>query len=204
MKANRRNLIIKSGMDLFSRYGYRDVSVEDIMRGAGLSVGTFYKYFRSKENFYEDILRLIQREGIRKAEAMVERLHSPINKLRAVYRFVILGLRRYPILRGVLGRDERFLYPGIDVGSGGIGILRKRIEEILDEIIREGSRRNVFRPGLYHNAHRLVVVLLDTVIIHLDDPHIDTVSQDIADTHTARSEADAPASSPGGTAGPAP
>ncbi len=179
MKANRRNLIIRSGMELFSRYGYRDVSVEDIVRHCGLSVGTFYKHFPGKEGFYEDILRLIQREGIRKAELMVGRLHSPLNKLKAVYRFTILGIRRYPILRGVLSRDERFLYPGIDVGAGGVGILRKRIEDILDEVIREGSRRNVFRPGIYNNAHRLVLTLLDAVIANLDDPDVDSMTQDM-------------------------
>jgi len=179
MKANRRALIIRSGMDLFSRYGYRDVSVEDIVRGAGLSVGTFYSHFRSKEEFYDEILRLIQREGIRKVEQMIGRLHSPINKLKAVYQFILLGLRRYPILRGVLRGDERFLYPGIDVGSGGVGVLRTRIEDIVGEIIRDGSRRNAFRPGLYDDAHRMVLVLLDTVIIHLDDPAIDTIARDI-------------------------
>jgi AcrR family transcriptional regulator len=166
-------------MDLFSRYGYRDVSVEDIVRGAGLSVGTFYSHFPSKEAFYEEILRLIQREGIRKIEQMIERLHSPINKLKAVYQFILLGLRRYPILRGVLRGDERFLYPGIDVGSGGVGVLRKRIEDIVGEIIRDGSRRSVFRPGLYDDAHRMVLVLMDTVIVHLDDPRIDSIARDI-------------------------
>ncbi|MDA3947967.1 MAG: helix-turn-helix domain containing protein [Spirochaeta sp.] len=179
MKANRRSLIMRSGMELFSRYGYRDVSVEDIVRAAGLSVGTFYKHFRSKETFYDEILRLIQREGIRKAEEMVARLHSPINKLKAVYQFVLLGMRRYPILRGVLQGDERFLYPGIDVGGGGVGVLRARIEEILGEIIRDGSRRNIFRPGLYNDAHAMVMVLLDTVIVHLDDRNIEAISRDI-------------------------
>lgn len=166
-------------MDLFSRYGYRDVSVEDVVRRAGLSVGTFYKHFRSKETFYDEILRLIQREGIRKAEQMVGRLHSPINKLKAVYQFVLLGMRRYPILRGVLQGDERFLYPGIDVGGGGVGVLRKRVEEILGEIIRDGSRRGIFRPGLYNDAHTMVMVLLDTVILHLDDTKIDQISKDV-------------------------
>ncbi|MFP4152040.1 MAG: TetR/AcrR family transcriptional regulator [Alkalispirochaeta sp.] len=179
MKTNRRTLIIRSGMELFSRYGYRDVSVEDIVKGAGLSVGTFYTHFPSKETFYDEILRLIQREGVRKVEQMIERLHSPINKLKAVYQFILLGLRRYPILRGVLRGDERFLYPGIDVGSGGVGVLRKRIEDLVGEIIRDGSRRNIFRPGLYDDAHRMVLVLLDTLIVHLDDPRIDTIARDI-------------------------
>jgi hypothetical protein len=122
---------------------------------------------------------LIQREGIRKAEQMVGRLHSPMNKLRAVYRFIVLGMKRYPILRGVLSGDERFLYPGIDVGNGAVGILRERIESLLADIIRQGSQRGVFKPGLYNDAHRMVMILLDAVIMHLDDPDIEVVSRDI-------------------------
>lgn len=179
MKANRQNLLIRSGMELFSRYGYRDVSVEDIVRRAGLSVGTFYKYFRSKEAFYEQILSLIEREGIRKAQQVVARLHSPVNKLKAVYQFVVLGMRKYPILRGVLRGDERFLYPGFDIENGAIGTLRHHIEELVAEIIRDGSRRGIFRPGLYEDANRLVMALLDTIIAHLDDPEVEKLSRDM-------------------------
>ncbi|MFW5695011.1 MAG: TetR/AcrR family transcriptional regulator [Alkalispirochaeta sp.] len=179
MKANRRSLLIRSGMELFSRYGYRDVSVEDIVRRAGLSVGTFYKYFRSKEEYYEQVLTLIEREGIRKVQQVVERLHSPVNKLKAVYQFVVLGMRKYPILRGVLRGDERFLYPGFDLDTGAIGTLRHHIEELVTDIIRDGSRRGIFRPGLYEDATRLVMALLDTIIARLDDPEVETLSRDM-------------------------
>ena len=179
MKANRRSLLIRSGMELFSRYGYRDVSVEDIVRRAGLSVGTFYKYFRSKESFYEQILSLIEREGIRKAHHAVERLHSPVNKLKAVYQFIVLGMKRYPILRGVLQGDERYLYPGFDVEDGAIGALRADIESLVSEIIRDGARRGVFRPGLYENATALVMALLNTIIDSLDDPNVEVLSRDV-------------------------
>ena len=179
MKTNRRALIVRSGMEQFSRYGYRDVSVSEIVRDCGLSVGTFYKYFPSKETFYEHILAVIAQEGIRKAEEVIGRLHSPINKLKALYQFVVLGIRRYPILRGILRREERYLYPGIDLEGGIVGDLRLRIEKMVREIIRDGSRRGVFRPGLYHDAHKLVMTLLDTVILNLDDPRVEALSQDM-------------------------
>lgn len=178
MRANRRALLIQAGMDLFSRYGYRDVSIEDVVKQCGLGVGTFYRYFSSKESFYEHILSIIEREGIRKAERMISRLHSPMNKLKAVYRFIVLGVRHYPILRGVLLRDPRYLYPGIDLRDGAVGGLRGHIEHMVDEIIREGTRRGVFRTGLYRNTARLVISMMDTLILNLDDPAVDELTQD--------------------------
>lgn len=179
MKANRRALMVRSGMELFSRYGYRDVSVADITRDCGLSVGTFYKYFPGKEAFYEHILSIIEQEGIRKVEVVVGRLHSPINKLKALYQFVVLGMRRYPILRGILRREERFLYPGIDLQGGSVGNLRSRIEAMVREIIRDGSLTGIFRPGLYHDPSRLVMVMLDAVIFNIEDPRVEMLTQDM-------------------------
>lgn len=179
MRADRRVLLVRSGMDLFSRHGFRDVSVADVARGCGLSVGTFYKYFPSKESFYDHILSIIEQEGIRKARHLIDRLHSPINKLKAVHQFTVLGLKRYPVLRGILLRDERFLYPGIDLDGGSVSVLRSTIENMVRDIIRDGSRRGVFRPGLYNDANLLVMALLDTLIANLDDPRVEMLTQDI-------------------------
>lgn len=179
MKASRRPLLIRSGMDLFSRYGYRDVSVNDIVEGCGLSVGTFYKYFRSKEEYYEQILSLIEREGIRKANTILSRLYSPFNKLRAVFKFILLGVRRYPILRGVLMKDSRYMYPGIDLTGGSIGALRRHIEDALGQILREGSRRGSFRTTRFHDAQAMVTSMLDTLILSLDSPHVDKLADDL-------------------------
>lgn len=179
MGSGRKTLLVRSGMELFSRNGYRDVAVADIVGECGLSVGTFYRYFSGKEAFYEHILQIIEQEGIRKAEIVIGRLHSPLNQLKALYQFVVLGMRRYPILRGILRGEERFLYPGIDLEGGSVGALRVRIERMVREILRDGARRGVFRPGLYHDSHRLVMVLLDTVIYNFDDPRVESLAQDM-------------------------
>lgn len=179
MRANRRGLLIQSGLELISKYGYRDVSIEDIVSHCGLSVGTFYRYFSSKESYYEQILSLIAREGTRRAERLISRLHSPMNKLRVMYHFIVIGVKNYPILRGVLLNDPRYLYPGIDLKSGTVGRLRRRIEQTVEEIIREGARRGAFRPGLYANSTRMVLMLLDMVVRSLDSPQIEEI---IADT----------------------
>ncbi len=179
MKKDRRTLLINSGMELFSRSGFRDVSVDAISRGCGLSVGSFYKHFSSKEEFYDVILGVMTHEGIRKARRVMDSLSSPVNKLRVLYQFIILGVRRYPVLRGVLTGDPRYLYPGIDVAGGAIGSLRSAVEEMIAETIRDGSRRGIFRPGLYENVNGMVLALLELVISTSAHPDIDVLTRDI-------------------------
>jgi len=51
--------LIKAGMDLFGKEGYDKVNVYDVARSAGLSVGAFYLYFPSKEDFLAIIIKHI-------------------------------------------------------------------------------------------------------------------------------------------------
>lgn len=52
--------LIKSGVELFSRQGYSNTSIEQIVKHAGYSKGGFYAHFTSKEEFLLTIIK----EGI--------------------------------------------------------------------------------------------------------------------------------------------
>lgn len=144
-----------------------------------MSVGSFYKYFHSKEEFYEEILDRLEGEGIRKADQIVGRLSSPVSKLKAVYRFIVLGVKQYPILRGILVRDEKYLYPGFEARLRRGDGVRAHIEGLLVDILQEGGRRGIFRTGLYNSASVMVISMLDTIIAHMDDPEVDDLISDI-------------------------
>lgn len=49
--------LVKAAEACFSTQGYRSTTVKDIAQGAGLSVGGFYVYFRSKYQMYVYIMR---------------------------------------------------------------------------------------------------------------------------------------------------
>jgi TetR/AcrR family transcriptional regulator, transcriptional repressor for nem operon len=48
--------IIASARRLFNRRGFEAVSICQIMRGAGLTHGGFYSYFRSKSDLYAEVM----------------------------------------------------------------------------------------------------------------------------------------------------
>lgn len=179
MEVDKRALLLSVGMQLFARDGYKDVSISDVATRASVSVGTFYNYFSSKEDFYSYVLDVVEREGIRKAERVVSRLRSPMNKLKAVYRFVTLGVRQNRILRGVLLRDAKYAYPGLEAREHRSTSLRIRVEEMLREIIHEGSRKGVFRTSLYDDPTRLVISVFNTLIYHIDDENVDVLLRDM-------------------------
>ena len=102
----RRELIISTATKLFMDRGYDDVSVNEVADAMGVSIGSLYKYVRSKE----DILWLVmdsiygQLENLLKAERAVAAgprdalLHAFERYLRAVdsvRRGILLMYREY-------------------------------------------------------------------------------------------------------------
>ena len=51
-----REKIIESARRLFNKHGFDNVSVRQIMAGAGLTHGGFYSYFRAKSDLYTEVL----------------------------------------------------------------------------------------------------------------------------------------------------
>lgn len=59
-KSEKPDQIIKTAIDLFSRFGAKRVTIEEICKTAGVSKATFYKYFKNKL----DLIRHIRDELI--------------------------------------------------------------------------------------------------------------------------------------------
>ncbi len=54
-KENIKTDLMKHGFDLFSRFGLRKTSVEDITNSVKISKGSFYSFYETKEELFLDI-----------------------------------------------------------------------------------------------------------------------------------------------------
>ncbi len=61
-KANTRRNIVRSARRLFNRRGFDEVSIDEIMAGAGLTRGGFYAHFKTKDELYAEAVTLILEE----------------------------------------------------------------------------------------------------------------------------------------------
>jgi AcrR family transcriptional regulator len=55
-RTEMRQAIVDSARRLFNRHGFDNVSVKQIMAGAGLTHGGFYSYFKSKSDLHTEVL----------------------------------------------------------------------------------------------------------------------------------------------------
>ncbi len=52
LKKEKQDRMINSALRIFSQYGYRHASTDDIIKGAGISKGLLFHYFESKIGLY--------------------------------------------------------------------------------------------------------------------------------------------------------
>ncbi len=92
-KATNRQAILAAARRVFAQLGYEAATVRDIIRGTDLASGTFYNYFRSKEEVFEALaddgarrFRPILRRARENASSFEDYLHSAFV---AYYRFIV-------------------------------------------------------------------------------------------------------------------
>src|SRR4051812_38100617 len=91
-KAQNRETILAAARQVFAQMGFTAATVRDIIRATPLASGTFYNYFKSKEEVYQALrdevaLRLRPRlrevrQGAQTAEAFL------VQSFRAFFQFV--------------------------------------------------------------------------------------------------------------------
>jgi AcrR family transcriptional regulator len=84
----RRLQIFSAALDLLSREGYHETSIDAIALRAGLAKGTLYWYFKSKRELLIALFRHIMQELVIDWRASIEaHTHSPTEQLRASLSF---------------------------------------------------------------------------------------------------------------------
>jgi AcrR family transcriptional regulator len=177
--ADRKKALLRAGRELFDSYGYQAVSIADIARAAGIATGSFYAHFPGKCEFYDAVLDVVEGEGIREMEQRVALLSSPVGKLKALCRFAALGVRSRPLLRGFLTADRRFLHPGRHERLDRPGSLRGHLARRVRELIADGVRTGDIRGRLFRDPAAAVLVLLETLFLHMGDENIDDLLRDV-------------------------
>ncbi|AJI11758.1 MULTISPECIES: TetR/AcrR family transcriptional regulator [Bacillus cereus group] len=74
----RRKEILETAERLFLTKGYTKTTVNDILKEIGIAKGTFYHYFKSKEEVMDEIIMRIIKEDVAKAKVIVSNRNIPV------------------------------------------------------------------------------------------------------------------------------
>ncbi len=191
----RRESIMEVAAGVFARKGYHQATVADIIEGASIARGTFYLYFKSKQEVFERLLdRFLDalKGGIRgidldcdeapraQLEANLERTIQTVCRYRDVAALV-LGTLEAPDPR-IRGKADRFFAEIKELVTSSIqtGQLMGLVRMVPPDVAVHfafGAAREVMRDmvALRHGpedaaeTHRLATALVDLVASGLLD-----------------------------------
>jgi AcrR family transcriptional regulator len=131
--ARTRSKLVQAAEEVFNTFGYYDASIVKITEAAGVAQGTFYVYFRSKKEIFDEVVADLNR---RVRHAMSEAARGATSRLEAE-RLGFAGFFRFtsehPALYRVI-RQAEFVSPGAlrnhyeKVAEGYVAPLREAMD----------------------------------------------------------------------------
>lgn len=144
LEEKKRIKIINSAMEEFSRNTYKKASTNRIVEKAGISKGSLFNYFKSKEKLYE-YLEIFTIRAI--ADEVVEKLDwKEPDLLKRIKEIVMIKLevcRRYPYL---MGFSKRF-YENRSMDDMK-EIFEKYVPNIYEKVYHENIDFSLFREDM--------------------------------------------------------
>ncbi len=159
----KKELILKSALTFFARYGYRKTTIEDIASRADMTPGNIYFYVKNKKSLYHETIRY-GLSGWRDyvAEKITES-GNPVERFKVMAVQAFEYLKNNDDLRNIIAND-----PGIftlseeedafkDINHGAI--------ELLQDVLRDGIAQGFFRHvDVLHSSEFLFSVYIMFII----------------------------------------
>ncbi|MBN1214962.1 MAG: TetR/AcrR family transcriptional regulator [Candidatus Lokiarchaeota archaeon] len=103
----KKNLIEK-GTEYFGIYGLKKVNVEQITNAVGISKGSFYHFYRSKEEFFFDILKETEKKLIVEMQMLLGNMNQdPKSAIINFIKFHINAPKENPIIKQIADKKTR-------------------------------------------------------------------------------------------------
>jgi len=166
--------IVAAALQLFSDRGFAATRLDDVATVAGVSKGTVYLYFESKEQLFEAVVREAITPNIERAEALVGGFEGPTSDLlRALFAFVgeVLETPITGVMKLIVSEAGNFP----QLARMYADLVLRRAFALMRRILERGVARGEFRPLDVDATVPLVVapVLLLGVWKHSFGAHTD-------------------------------
>lgn len=110
-RQRRRESIIAAAKGLFTRYGYRKTSMEEVARAARVTKPTIYAYFPSKEDLMLEVIRSEVERIFTGALKLNTSIEDPLVRYKRMFIMTDEYLNRDPFLNGIVRRDPEIVTP---------------------------------------------------------------------------------------------
>jgi AcrR family transcriptional regulator len=161
---DRKSELMEAALDEFCTKSYEEASLNNIIKNAGISKGTFYYHFQDKQALYMHLMQLLVDAKIEFMERKLsDYVHnedlSIFENLKLQARFSVEFAKEYPkyYLLGLMFYREK----GKEIYTWVMDMLDVTSEAYYDSILEKAMKRGDFRDGISVKfAKRMLTYLL--------------------------------------------
>ena len=160
----RQEQILQAARQVFANQGFHNTRMSDIAQTAGVSQGTLYHYFRSKDELFLEVLNIWNKQ----IQSIVEQLPAAdmdvTDKFWMVNQLAVNFFETGEDLLPVLVEYWAYLLHNPEA-SANFRKFYLTMQQSLKEIIREGIEAGEFKPVDVDLASALPLIVLDGVTL---------------------------------------
>lgn len=135
-----RETILKIAQEIFSKFGYKKTTLDDIANAVRKGKSSLYYYFKSKEDLFQAVIMKEVEVLAKELDKVVNRNTDPVDKLRDYLLTKITTFRNLANFYNALENDVTAI--------GFIEDIKNRYEQdeirLIKRILIEGVRKNEF------------------------------------------------------------
>ncbi len=162
----RRTELIETAESLFSQKGYEYTAVSDIVKKINVGQGTFYHYFKSKEDILEAVAEKIIVPIAEDVRNIAKGNEDPATKVNAILNNILrAGNSETGFMKLMHQKGNYLLHDKL------VGALEARISPIIADVISTGMEEGVF--NMSYPKESLILLLSSTLYLshHLTWDH---------------------------------
>jgi AcrR family transcriptional regulator len=139
-KAANRAAILAAARRVFAHLGYDVATVRDIIRGTALASGTFYNYFRSKEEVYEALAD----DGARRFKPILRAVRESADNFEDYLHHALEAYFNFLVEENALeGRPAAERRPHVRADTPEMGAVYEEVRLGLEDAITRGMAPRV-------------------------------------------------------------
>jgi TetR/AcrR family fatty acid metabolism transcriptional regulator len=161
-KNDKYHRILKAAAKLFAQQGFRQSTVAQVAKEAGVADGTIYLYFKSKEDLLVHHFSTKTHQVFERFRQAVDRAENSIEKLRNLIRVHLAEFQDDPDMAIIYQVETRRINR---LAEEQIRAMAKMYMDIIAEIVEQGQQEGTIRRDLYLGlVKRFILGAVDEVI----------------------------------------
>jgi AcrR family transcriptional regulator len=148
IRAEMRNTILQKSLLYFARNGFAGTRISDLSKSIGIAQGTIYVYFESKEDLFQEILKIADsREMVQQMEQLASLPIPAKQKLHILSETVLNRLETEESFAAMIALNTQMLLEKNESYASGETTYQTKLYDYTAQIIRQGQNEQSMVDG---------------------------------------------------------